>query len=260
MSLQEALDRAADTFLENTNVVYSECSEGVARLDRIIVSVHAELAGWTRTSLIPSLYAYWERFFTNALGEYLRALSTVGVACKDSHESLRRLRIRRELQDLGEFFGINQFHEMADKLSPREIQLLFEGSGRWLDESLEFPNPERWVETDNNVRFAVLERNLKRLALSCEPIKAHFASGRSLYALLEKLVNDRNAIAHGQAFDETSSETWNELRQFVEMLLNALQLYLYESLRKEASIVDHTASSCAVRSFSVGSYAFGKLK
>jgi hypothetical protein len=50
MNRQEVLKNAADTFLQNTNVVYAECSEGIARLDRIIVSVHAGLAGWARTS------------------------------------------------------------------------------------------------------------------------------------------------------------------------------------------------------------------
>jgi hypothetical protein len=230
MSRQDALKRAAEEFLETTNVVYDECATGIARLDRIIVSVHTELAGWARMLLLPSLYAYWERFFVAALGEYLRAISLVGVACKDSCEALRTLRIRRELLDLASALEMSKFHDLAEKLSPSDIQALFRDTSQWLDAALDFPNPERWVETESNVRFKVLERNLEKLALTVAAIKAHFATGPSLYELLEKLVDERNAIAHGASFSPLSSEHWNELREFVEKLLNALQLYLYESL------------------------------
>jgi hypothetical protein len=256
MSRQDALNRAAQEFLETTNVVYDECATGIARLDRIIVSVHTELAGWTRMLLLPSLYAYWERFFVAALGEYLRAISLVGVACKDSHAALRTLRIKRELLDLASAPGINKLHELAEKLSPSEIQALFRDALQWLDADLDFPRSERWVETESNVRFKVLERNLEKLALTVATIKTHFTTGPSLYELLERLVNERNAIAHGASFSPVTSELWNELREFVEKLLNALQLYLYESLLQESTIFASVATIEGSRTFPVGSYAY----
>jgi hypothetical protein len=158
MSRQEALNRAAQEFLETTNIVYDECATGIARLDRIIVSVHAELAGWTRMLLLASLYAYWERFFVATLGEYLRAISLVGVSCKDSHVALRTLRIKRELLDLASALGINKLHELAEKLSSSEIQALFQDALHWLEAELDFPRPELWIETESNVRFKVLEK------------------------------------------------------------------------------------------------------
>lgn len=257
MSRQDALNRAANEFLDTTNVVYDECATGIARLDRIIVSVHTELVGWTRMLLIPSLYGYWERFFVAALGEYLRSISLVGVSCKDSHMALRKLRIRRELLDLASALGINKLHELSEKLSLPEIQLLFQNAMRWLDADLDFPRPERWIETESNVRFKVLERNLEKLALTVDPIKTHFTMGPSLYELLERLVDERNSIAHGASFAQVSSERWNELREFVERLLNALQLYLYESLLRESSIFDGVASVDSIPAFPVGSYAYG---
>jgi hypothetical protein len=260
MSRQEALNRAAQEFLETTNIVYDECATGIARLDRIIVSVHAELAGWTRMLLLPSLYAYWERFFVATLGEYLRAISLVGVSCKDSHVALRTLRIKRELLDLASALGINKVHELAEKLSPSEIQALFQDALHWLEAELDFPRPELWIETESNVRFKVLEKNLERLALTIAAIKSHFATGPSLYELLERLVNERNTIAHGASFSPVTAELWNELREFVEKLLNALQLYLYESLLQESSIFDSVATIAASRAFPVGSYAYSSIQ
>jgi hypothetical protein len=256
MNRQDALSRAAEAFLQTTNAVYDECSTGIARLDRIIVSVHTDLTGWARMLLLPSLYAYWERFFVSALSEYLRAISVVGVACKDSHEALRTLRIRRELLDLGKAIGVSKIHELAERLSPSDIQTLFQDSLRWLDQSLDFPNPERWIDTESNVRFRVLEKNLERLALTVAVVKTHFANGPSLFELLETLVDKRNAIAHGESFSRLSSETWNQLREFVERLLNALQLYLYESLLEESLVFCEANSPSGSATFSMGTYAY----
>jgi hypothetical protein len=152
---------------------------------------------------------------------------------------------------------INKLHEHAEKLSPSEIQALFQDGLRWLDEALDFPNPERWVETESSVRFRVLERNLERLALTVAAIKTHFATGPSLYELLERLVEQRNGIAHGASFSPLTSELWNQLREFVEKLLNALQLYLYEILLQESQIFDSVTTIETTRAFLVGSYAYG---
>jgi len=171
MSRQDALNRAAQEFLETTNVVYDECATGIARLDRIIVSVHTELAGWTRMLLLPSLYAYWERFFVAALGEYLRAISLVGVACKDSHAALRTLRIKRELLDLASAPGINKLHELAEKLSPSEIQALFRDALQWLDADLDFHAQS--VGSKPKVMFDLrfLRETLRNLRLLLLPLK-----------------------------------------------------------------------------------------
>lgn len=254
MSYQAALSASAEQFLINSDRVYEDCWKGISDLDKIIVSVHSQRADQARAYLLPSLYAYWERYFKSVMGEYLSALSQAGVLHKDCKSALARTRIRGELQGVAKVVGFRELHESADCLSTEELQkLLLEGSN-WIAAAVEFRDPVTWVKTENNVKYHVLEQNYKRFALDINSLKTHVNGDLQLHPGLEKLVNLRNDIAHGANFKPLTSAEWEELKTFVLNVFLALQQDLYDTLQTEARIVE-AASPKAVKQFTFGEYA-----
>ena len=66
-------------------------------LSRIAVACPASLTGHARTSLVPALYAYWERFFRTAFGEFFRCLTQECISVQNISIPLLRHRIRPEI-------------------------------------------------------------------------------------------------------------------------------------------------------------------
>ncbi|MDQ6621987.1 MAG: MAE_28990/MAE_18760 family HEPN-like nuclease, partial [Verrucomicrobiota bacterium] len=159
------LQAAAEELLQNTNEVYDECSDGIAELDRIIVSVAALRVEATRSYLIPILYAYWERFFRTAFTEYIRVLSDAAIGFGDCHVPIAVVRVRQELAAFARQAGAPQLHELSDCYSFEELSTLFEEFSSWLARPVQFRDPENWVSTDGNVQFRVLEKNCRIIGL-----------------------------------------------------------------------------------------------
>lgn len=230
----------AEEFLTTTNTSYDECAKGIAALDRIIVASPSHLTGITRMSLIPALYAYWERFFRICFSEYLRCVSLKQIPLNCINEDLAKLRVRQEvcerlmqcnhktLLDRLDKNGILDAYEHASNLKSitSDLHLLFSVPTTFIE-------PANWVITDSNVRFKVIKKNCESFGVKIENLKKEL-NYYPLYPELEKLVDTRNDIAHGAAIEAVDCDKWERFRSFTLDLMNALQLTLFHDLENEA--------------------------
>ena len=222
--------KAADEFLEVTDKAYDECSEGISELDKIIVASPSALVGKTRGYLKVCLYAYWERFFRIAFGEYLRCLTLVQLDFADVNDKLGQWLVRRELVRFSERHKVGKLHEMSDRFPPIVLKRVLRSLVKLLESPMSFRFPDEWIETESNVRFRVLERHCDRFGVDLEAIKAAFDGTSSLFQLLENFVDERNDLAHGASFRETPQWDWEQDRSFVLKLIQTLQFELFETL------------------------------
>ena len=229
-------------FLEATDRVYDECAGGIADLDRIIVGTPSMLAGKTRTALVPTLYAYWERFFRVVMGEFLQAVSSAKLPLGDLNSALAKLRVKRAIR---ESIGRNGYQALMAAIENHglvkvsvEVNEIAQGASMLIAElasNARFADPETWIETESNVRYEVIERNYAAFGLKIDALRATLEEGGfKLYPDLKDLVDTRNKIAHSETISPTTQQQWERLRTFTVNLMNALQLSLHGELEDEA--------------------------
>jgi hypothetical protein len=221
---------AGSEFLTTSDHSYDECLRGISELDRIIVGVPSILADRTRMYLLPSLYAYWERFFRTVFAEYLRCIGLIGIPLTYAKTKVAKTRSTRELANFASAFNISIFNQLAQTYSCAELKAVFETIQNYLNSNLDFPDPTKWVEADSNVKFKVLEKNCQRYGPNIEEIKNSFSPAISLFQELNSLVDARNAIAHGSNFAPLSSTEWESKKNLVIKLMQVLQMQLHLSL------------------------------
>ncbi len=227
----------AQDFLDASNPIFEECQHGVATLSRLVVATPSALAGEARTALVPALYAYWERFFRLVFAEYLRSVSMSGLRFDQICTALARHRVRKEFRDL----EISHRERLLRKLDNESVEAARQyivpvvgNLGRienLFATPIDFPRPDEWVSTDANVRYEVVEKNCSNIGVDPEKLKKILGDSQiQLYPRLKGLVDVRNDIAHGNVISPMNSDAWNELQAFVVTLMNAVQLFLYDSL------------------------------
>lgn len=235
---QLELDRVADDFLRSTDTVYTECERGVSTLDRVIVSVAESLAPMTRAALLPTLYAYWERFFRVVFSEYVRCVGATSIPAERFCEALLKFRLKGEVSALLKTLKVTHANELVARSTPDQTRDLFKRLHEFFGLPLAFSNPTDWINTESNVAYHVLEKNCANLGLSVEDIKGHLAPiNVHIYGKLNQFVDNRNAIAHGENIGPLSQDAWEEQRTFVLQLMNAVQLALYESMREPQKVL-----------------------
>lgn len=229
---------AADQFLLDTDPTYSECTTGIRVLDQIIVSTPTTLVGRARASLVPALYAYWERFFRVVMGEFLRAVSLARVPVASANVQLVKHRIKAELR---ERIDPQLYARMMSDIDARaefgaaDAAAVLQAAGTALDlictGELAFADPDDYVVTDSNVRYEVVEKNFRAFGIEIEGLRRSVeAHGFRAYPDLKDLVDTRNQIAHGQTIAELSSDTWNKLRDFTLTMMFVLQEALHDAI------------------------------
>lgn len=218
-------------FLDSTNPVYDECERGIQRLDQIVVGVPSMLGDHARTALTPALYAYWERFFRTTLGEYIRILSAFNVNLIELNKNLANAWVRERCGQLYKTHKVKQLTEMPHRLGAEATVAELEQLVAELTKPISF-NPSDWVDTENNVSFAVVQRNFVKLGVDIQAFHGHFTAGANAFSLLKALVDARNSIAHGELLDPTPSEKWNVLKGSTLDIMNAFQLTLYDMIEQ----------------------------
>jgi hypothetical protein len=230
-----------EEFLEASDLAFEECARGLSDLDRIIVAVPDLLVDRARGYLVTLLYAYWERFFRNVFGEYLRCLSLAGVRFEDVDEKLLRHKLTRQLAAFLRSNSVSSLVDLPQRSTPTQVKSALQKLRDELDAPLNFENPSKWVEPESNVKFGILEAHCKRFCIDLESIKNSFESDGSLFNSLNTLVADRNDIAHGAVFTEQTQGEWQRKRNFVLKLMQVLQTELYRCL-VEGSIIRRISS------------------
>lgn len=224
----------SDEFLLSSNRAYDECAFGIRRLDQMIVSVSSPLAGDARTALTPILYAYWERFFRVVVGDFFRIVSGLRLNVLELNVSLATEWMKFRCTEFHAAYGIKHLAELAPRYGIQTAVQLIEALGRDFLHPPVF-EPTKWVDTENNVSFHVVARNLNRIGADIAAFTRHFPkTGQSIFQMLKDLVDSRNRIAHGEELGVTSADEWNSLRETALFAMNALQMTLLDHLESEA--------------------------
>jgi hypothetical protein len=232
LEMAQALGASANSFLRVSDSAYSECSEGIANLDRIIVSVSSSLAPVARGFFLPILYAYWERFFKIVFSEYLRCIEQISVELPTVHPKLAKLRLKRELNEALNKHSIKQVQDIATTLSIEKAKLFFEDIVSIFGQPVSFIDPTSWVDTESNVNYQVLEKNCENVGVEINLIKKRLSESEvTLFTALNDLVGARNQISHGELFKEIKNEEWEIMKNYVLAIMNAVQLELFETLK-----------------------------
>lgn len=232
----------SERFLEATDRVYDECAGGIADLDKIIVGTPELLVGRTRTALVPTLYAYWERFFRVVMGEFLQTVSSARLSLDELNTALAKLRVKRAIRDC---IDVNSYQALMAAIDKHGLPATSATAKRTahgvktligaLAADARFVDPETWIDTEANVRYEVIAKNYRSFGLKIDVLKATLEEGGfHLYPGLKDLVDTRNKIAHGEVISPTTSDEWEKLRTFTVSLMNALQLSLHRALDEDA--------------------------
>lgn len=234
---QLELERVAEEFLRSSDGTYDECARGIGTLDRVIVSVASSLAPQTRAALLPTLYAYWERFFRTVFSEYVRCVGTTTIPAERFCETMLKFRLKGEVSAALKARKASTTNELVARITTQETRAHFRQLHDLFASPLSFANPTEWVRTGSNVSYYVLEENCTNLGLSVEDIKRHLEPARVLFRELNEFVDNRNAIAHGENIGPVTGDAWEEQRTFVLQLMNAVQLALYDSMRDPQKVL-----------------------
>lgn len=236
-------NRSAEEFLRTTDVVYEECANGLATLDRIIVSVNSSLADHTRSYLVPLVYAYWERFFKMTFAEFLRCVTLRGITAMQLNSNLAQFLLKVKINDALKNSRIGRIQELAGKQIIEEAKQHYDSMHSWFSAPLQLLSPANLVETESNVKYEVLDSNCKNFGIDIQGIKAHTErAGKILFVQLNELVTFRNQIAHGEVFHPVTSEKWQTFKEFVLDLMNATQIHLYETLTDDTKMLRPVSS------------------
>lgn len=236
MGLEQRFKDAAAEFLINSDVYYSECSRGLANLDRIIVACPSFLEDVTRGYCVVILYAYWERFFKQSLTEFLRCIGMLKVELWEVNRHLAKMCLKDTLKATGDTHALKLWIECANK-SPLEMQKIFMDLAGFVSKHVSFPQNREWVDTGNNVNFKILLGNLERFGIDSKPIIDGF-SNPPLKDALDGLVDDRNEIAHGGTFQTFTTEQYAGRRDLVLKLMSSLQIHLHATIENAGQILE----------------------
>ena len=242
MTTEDRLKAAAIEFLASTDTAYDDSIAGISTLDRIIVGTPAILTPQTRGYLVPILYAYWERFFRIAFGEYLRCISLAQVPVQDLNLKLAVLRISSELKSITETHKFKEFHELCRNRTISEMKSLLARILFTAEQPAEFLEPSKLVKTYSNVEFETLEENCQKLGIDPSRLKSHFHT-KSLFMSLKDLVDMRNSIAHGSEFKSLSATEWEAAKDFVVKVILVVQLELSELFSDTSRLLNPTPST-----------------
>ena len=228
MAKTNAFEESSEAFLNNSDQAYDECADGIANLDKIIVSVGSRFSSMTRGYLLPIIYAYWERFFRIVFAEYLRCVELISMHLNQLHPQLAQFKLRRDLNDILKRNSVKQLQDIATSLGIDGAKIFCENLAAVFNTPITFTDPTNWVETESNVNFFVLETNCKNLGIDIEAIKKRLQESQiTLFSALKQLVDARNQISHGETFRDMNQEEWEIIKNFTLTVMTAVQLELF---------------------------------
>jgi hypothetical protein len=160
-----------------------------------------------RKTLIVMLYSHFEGFAKIALLIYLRAVNNAKLECDVLNDAL----VAAALGPLFNQVTSGSKHSMFRRLLPEDPGL--HATARRIDFLSSLPEvfsrtaviDDRIVDTGSNLRTIVLKKNLYQLGLDETLVESHRVD-------LDRLVEDRNDLAHGVKRDGPTSQDYEKIR------------------------------------------------
>lgn len=147
---------------------------------------------------IPALYAVWEGYVVNSFKEYVKIINSECLNFSDLHDSIATKHL----------FSLLNLHQPPKSFEKRKqfvrrIQAV-------LSEPIQLPLE---IDTGSNIDYAELQNICNRYAVNADPLEQYKAS-------LNKFLNYRNRIAHGDNSIAVAPEHITEFSQTVVSLMS----------------------------------------
>jgi hypothetical protein len=183
-----------------------------------------------RRAMVVMLYSHFEGFAKFTLELYRRAVELCGLKCCDVQPALATSALR----DLFKAFrSPDQAQNLlptvllsSNELRPLAVERAF------IEKAWDFGQrtvslPDDFVDTESNLKPIVLRKNLFRLGLPHDLFDEVEGS-------VHKLLNFRNAIAHGSRLSGIDEPDYNELRAAVLRIMQELKRAILDAITSEA--------------------------
>ena len=182
-----------------------------------------------RKSLVLILYSHMEGYIKIALLTYIKYINSQCLQRKDVSPSLIAASMDSEFNAYDNFdrkCGI--FHR---KLPDDSALHRFCRRVDFLDQLEDFKNAPLIIEdsvvnTESNLRYIVLQKNLYKIGLPTEMFAQHSYD-------IDSFVNRRNAIAHGNSRSGITSEEYSKWDERVNSIMSNITMMLYKYVNDE---------------------------
>jgi MAE_28990/MAE_18760-like HEPN len=182
-----------------------------------------------RRVLILLLYSHFEGFCKFALTLYVDTVNSANIKCAEANHAIAAA----SLADLFKALR-NPDKKCAEfqRALPDETELhQFARHREFIEHSAKFENrivniPTTVVDTESNLKPIVLRKNLYRLGFSHEQLK-HVEGD------INRLLNYRNKIAHGESKSGITSDEYFQLRTTTFKIMDEVKRLVFEALQNK---------------------------
>ncbi len=189
-----------------------------------------------RKAVILMLYAQLEGFTKTALEIYCRHINEAALRCGDVLPELATSAFSEVFKALQgsdkatKKFLPNELHELKEDLRTFAIQkTLVSLCANFMQAELKIP--DKYVDMESNLKPMVLKKNLYRLALPFQMFNEHIG-------ILDRLLNQRNTIAHGGLVAGIGAVDYAEMRQAALNIIDALQEKVIQAISTRSYLRD----------------------
>jgi len=151
-------------------------------------------------STIPMIYAHWEGFVVTSLRKVNRYLNSLEYSYSDFHINLLTNAYEDNIKNLESSLGYDK--------RVKHLNIIFEK----LTNSVAFSTK---IDVKSNLKFQVLQDICMRFNLNINSFQEHKRD-------LEKLIQIRNSIAHGE--NAYSFEKYEDIEQYTTLLSNLMDI------------------------------------
>lgn len=183
-----------------------------------------------RRSMLLMLYAHFEGFAKIAFTIYCRHINEAKVCCKDVQPELGTTALRdvfkafRNPDSAGNFLP-EELRNMDDLRSLAVERTLVKDAFTLGHRAVTIP--DKYVDTESNLKPIVLRKNLYRLGLRHDMFEAHEPT-------VGQLLGRRNNIAHGAEVIGIDAFTYNAMRTAVYSVMDDLRLKITNAIATRA--------------------------
>lgn len=183
-----------------------------------------------RRSLVLLTYAHLEGFCKFALFAYAAAVNAAHIPCREAAIPLVAATLTKVLAALRE---VNSKHPVFARSLPDDRKLHMAAREQRFVEDFDkimatlVEIPDQVVDTESNLKAAVLKRNLFHLGLNYPAVDPHSGA-------LDRLLGVRNAIAHGDTIRAPREADVREYLVAAFAIMGVVQSEIYDALRREA--------------------------
>ena len=199
-------------------------------LENLCNSLNNDAQDRMRRSMLLMLYAHFEGFTKLAFTIYCRHINETKICCKDVQPELGTSALRDVFKafrnpDGAENFLPAELRQMGD-LRPLAVERTLVKDAFMLGHRI-VTIPDKYVDTESNLKPIVLRKNLYRLGLPHDMFEAHEPT-------VGQLLGRRNNIAHGAEVVGIDAYTYNAMKTAVYSVMDDLRLKIIQAITTRA--------------------------